>query len=280
MGSSDSDDSGINFDIKEQDMYLPIANVGKIMKRALPPQGKLSKESREAVQECVSEFISFITSQAAEKCSIEKRKTLNGEDILHAMNSLGFEHYAAALKIHLAKYRQLETSMTEKKRAAYLRKKQLYKEQRERDEREKSMAGDVYNSSSPSSSVFQEKTEFPMSLSGSDNPYVLSHGEISPEGTPILEETESQPKTNSVFRPYSSMSATEFSNPFLMSELAVGDKMQPSEEFFAQRIKVDPANDNGEESNDSGGSSSSKGKSSGSQHGSQYFDLLNYDEMI
>jgi hypothetical protein len=55
----------------------------------------------------VSEFISFITSEAAEKCQLEKRKTIGGEDILYAMVSLGFENYAETLKIHLAKLRQV-----------------------------------------------------------------------------------------------------------------------------------------------------------------------------
>ncbi|RMY34465.1 hypothetical protein D0864_16712 [Hortaea werneckii] len=58
------------------------------------------------MQECVSEFISFITSEASEKCQQEKRKTVNGEDILFAMTSLGFENYGEALKIYLARYRE------------------------------------------------------------------------------------------------------------------------------------------------------------------------------
>ncbi|KAK6454836.1 uncharacterized protein RJT20DRAFT_684 [Scheffersomyces xylosifermentans] len=82
--------------------------VGRVMKKALPQHAKLSKESKECVQECVSEFISFITSQAADKCKLEKRKTLNGEDILWSMFILGFENYAETLKIYLAKYRQFE----------------------------------------------------------------------------------------------------------------------------------------------------------------------------
>ena len=42
-------------------------------------------------QMCVSEFISFITSEASDKCVHEKRKTINGDDILFAMTSLGFD---------------------------------------------------------------------------------------------------------------------------------------------------------------------------------------------
>ncbi|EED78500.1 predicted protein [Postia placenta Mad-698-R] len=95
---------------REQDRFLPIANVSRIMKAAVPGTAKISKEAKECVQECVSEFISFITSEAAEKCQMEKRKTIGGEDILYGMVTLGFENYAETLKIHLAKLRQHQTS--------------------------------------------------------------------------------------------------------------------------------------------------------------------------
>ncbi|KAI0747228.1 histone-fold-containing protein [Daedaleopsis nitida] len=95
---------------REQDRFLPIANVSRIMKGSVPGTAKISKEAKECVQECVSEFISFITSEAAEKCQLEKRKTIGGEDILYAMITLGFENYAETLKIHLAKLRQHQTT--------------------------------------------------------------------------------------------------------------------------------------------------------------------------
>lgn len=44
---------------------------------------------------------------ASEKCQQEKRKTVNGEDILFAMTSLGFENYGEALKIYLGRYREV-----------------------------------------------------------------------------------------------------------------------------------------------------------------------------
>lgn len=50
---------------------------------------------------------SISISLASEKCQQEKRKTVNGEDILFAMTSLGFENYAEALKIYLSKYREV-----------------------------------------------------------------------------------------------------------------------------------------------------------------------------
>ncbi|KAJ5774596.1 Histone-fold [Penicillium paradoxum] len=104
------------FEVKEQDRWLPIANVARIMKLALPDNAKIAKEAKECMQECVSEFISFITSEASEKCQQEKRKTVNGEDILFAMTSLGFENYAEALKIYLSKYRETQSARGENQR--------------------------------------------------------------------------------------------------------------------------------------------------------------------
>lgn len=50
-------------EVHEQDRYLPIANISRIMKRSIPPTAKVSKDAKECVQECVSEFIAFITSE-------------------------------------------------------------------------------------------------------------------------------------------------------------------------------------------------------------------------
>ncbi|XP_031493200.1 nuclear transcription factor Y subunit B-3-like [Nymphaea colorata] len=97
---------------KEQDRFLPIANVSRIMKKALPANAKISKDAKETVQECVSEFISFITGEASDKCQREKRKTINGDDLLWAMTTLGFEDYVDPLKIYLQKFREMEGEKT------------------------------------------------------------------------------------------------------------------------------------------------------------------------
>ena len=76
------------------------------MKKSLPESAKIAKDAKETVQECVSEFICFITSEASDKCQQEKRKTINGEDILWAMSTLGFDKYVEPLKVYLAKYRE------------------------------------------------------------------------------------------------------------------------------------------------------------------------------
>jgi histone H3/H4 len=78
------------------------------MKRGLPANGKIAKDAKEIVQECVSEFISFVTSEASDKCQREKRKTINGDDLLWAMATLGFEDYMEPLKVYLMRYREME----------------------------------------------------------------------------------------------------------------------------------------------------------------------------
>lgn len=93
-------------EFREQDRFLPTANIARIMKRNLPRNAKISKEAKEIVQECVSEFICFITSEASDKCQHDKRKTINGNDLIWSLDSLGFENYVDSLKLYLAKYRE------------------------------------------------------------------------------------------------------------------------------------------------------------------------------
>ncbi|XP_057419274.1 nuclear transcription factor Y subunit B-3-like [Lotus japonicus] len=97
---------------RELERLLPIANVSRIMKKALPGNAKISKEAKETMQECLSEFISFITAEASDKCQNEKRKTINGDDLVWAMTTLGFEDYVQALKGYLHKYRDMEGEKT------------------------------------------------------------------------------------------------------------------------------------------------------------------------
>ncbi|XP_013414677.1 nuclear transcription factor Y subunit beta [Lingula anatina] len=111
QGGTDAEDSlredkGSEEPLREQDRFLPIANVARIMKKAVPKMGKIAKDAKECGQECVSEFVSFITSEASERCHQEKRKTINGEDILFAMSTLGFDNYVEPLKIYLQKFRE------------------------------------------------------------------------------------------------------------------------------------------------------------------------------
>jgi nuclear transcription Y subunit beta len=48
-----------------------------------------------------------LACRASDKCQREKRKTINGDDLLWAMATLGFEDYIEPLKVYLQKYREV-----------------------------------------------------------------------------------------------------------------------------------------------------------------------------
>lgn len=50
----------------------------------------------------------LLSLRASDKCQREKRKTINGDDLLWALSTLGFECYVDPLKAYLAKYRDAE----------------------------------------------------------------------------------------------------------------------------------------------------------------------------
>lgn len=97
--------------IIEDNEYLPISNINKIMRSVIDDKLKISKEAKNLIEECVTEFICFITSEAAEKCKREKRKTINAEDILTVMKMLGFDNYVVILQVYHYKYKQAHESV-------------------------------------------------------------------------------------------------------------------------------------------------------------------------
>lgn len=97
---------------------LPISNISRLMKKALPKQAKISSASKELIQACCIEFISFLTSEANDRCLQEKRKTINGDDILYAMKTLGFEDFEVVCRIWLSRYR----IVSDQRSIAYLRR--------------------------------------------------------------------------------------------------------------------------------------------------------------
>lgn len=84
----DSDGSQPNVCLREQDRYLPIANISRIMKRALPPNAKISKEAKETVQECVSEFVCFITSEygTVDTSAVERCRDRSNDQLISVLS--------------------------------------------------------------------------------------------------------------------------------------------------------------------------------------------------
>ena len=66
MSDAPASPPGGGFDgVREQDRFLPIANISSIMKKAILANGKIAKDAKEIVRECISEFIA---SSPASEC--------------------------------------------------------------------------------------------------------------------------------------------------------------------------------------------------------------------
>ncbi|XBI36101.1 hypothetical protein VPH35_121675 [Triticum aestivum] len=92
-------DSGGFSGVREQDRFLPITNISSIMKKAILANGKIAKDAKEIVRE------------ASGKCQREKCKTINIDDLLWAMATLGFQEYIEPLKVYLQNYREVHAHL-------------------------------------------------------------------------------------------------------------------------------------------------------------------------
>ncbi|GBE62707.1 histone-like transcription factor domain containing protein [Babesia ovata] len=100
----------MSFERREGDYEtaLPIANVSRLMKSVLPGTAKIAKQAKDVIRECVTEFILFVSSEASDICTKERRKILSADDIFLAMNSLGFGHYNDPLRSYQAMIKERE----------------------------------------------------------------------------------------------------------------------------------------------------------------------------
>ncbi|XP_010943287.1 uncharacterized protein [Elaeis guineensis] len=94
--------------LRGQEHFMPIANVIRIMRMILPMHAKISDDAKVTILECVSEYISFITGEANQRCQREQRKTIAAEDVIWAMGKLGFDDYVGPLRRYLQRYREIE----------------------------------------------------------------------------------------------------------------------------------------------------------------------------
>jgi nuclear transcription Y subunit beta len=51
--------------------------------------------------------VHFYLCRASDKCVKERQKTINGDDIIWSLGTLGFEEYIEPLKIYLNNYREV-----------------------------------------------------------------------------------------------------------------------------------------------------------------------------
>ncbi|KAL1131784.1 hypothetical protein AAG570_011397 [Ranatra chinensis] len=77
---------------EDDDLTLPRASINKMIKEILPTM-RVANESRELILNCCTEFIHLIASEANEICNQNKKKTINADHVLKALDRLGFSDY-------------------------------------------------------------------------------------------------------------------------------------------------------------------------------------------
>ncbi|PNT76054.1 nuclear transcription factor Y subunit B-1 [Brachypodium distachyon] len=89
---------------------FPASYLTGIMARALSqhPGARISGGASDAVDRCVEEFIAVVTSAAADWCREQNKTTLDSDDLINAMEDLGFYQYVGPLEDYLRQYREFQ----------------------------------------------------------------------------------------------------------------------------------------------------------------------------
>lgn len=81
---------------------IPLNVIFSLMKEVLPDDLKVSNNVKTCMQDCVNELVMFLTQEASEYCATYHKKILTAEDLIYAMETLGFgEHYITIMRMIL-----------------------------------------------------------------------------------------------------------------------------------------------------------------------------------
>jgi len=117
---------------RPEDLNLPNAVVSRIIKEALPPNVKVSKEAQAAVAKAASVFVLYATSCANNVASNAHRKTLNGSDVIKAMEDMEFHKFIDPLESSLESWKESQ----QKKKDSAKQKREAKKEQSKKEDDE------------------------------------------------------------------------------------------------------------------------------------------------
>lgn len=89
-----------------QDLNLPISNVSRIIRDALPANQTMDRETRIAIARATSVFIMYLASSAAANAEKANHKTFSASDVFEAIDEMEFDSFLAPMKAALSAYRQ------------------------------------------------------------------------------------------------------------------------------------------------------------------------------
>lgn len=87
---------------------MPITNMMKIMSQILLNNVQVSYDTMDMIQQSATKYINFVTRKAKDRCQSECRKIMNAEDLLWAIEELGFNDYVEPLTTFIQRYRNIE----------------------------------------------------------------------------------------------------------------------------------------------------------------------------
>ncbi|UYV62825.1 DR1 [Cordylochernes scorpioides] len=89
----------------EDDLTIPRAAMNKMIKEMLP-HVRVANDARELILKCCTEFIHHVATQANTICGSHHKKTITGDHLIQALDTLGFEDYRPDMEQVLKDFKQ------------------------------------------------------------------------------------------------------------------------------------------------------------------------------
>ncbi|CAN6274610.1 unnamed protein product [Urochloa humidicola] len=84
---------------------LPMANLVRLIRRAIPKGVKVSTSAKHLTHDCAVEFVGFVAGEASDLASAQHRRTIAPEDFTRAFRTLGFDDYVQPMTTYIRRYR-------------------------------------------------------------------------------------------------------------------------------------------------------------------------------
>ncbi|CAK0762973.1 hypothetical protein CVIRNUC_003011 [Coccomyxa viridis] len=97
------------------DVSLPKATIEKVAKECLPSNVRLSGPGLELLLVCCSEFVQLIASEANTISEEDKKKTLNPEHVVKALERMGFSAFSGDVSQFLEEVKEIDKKYSETK---------------------------------------------------------------------------------------------------------------------------------------------------------------------
>ncbi|OQR81020.1 hypothetical protein ACHHYP_16850 [Achlya hypogyna] len=84
---------------------LPLGNVTRVAKAALPGKAGLTKEGKDLLQTAAGIFVLYLTSAADDECKTKGRQTISANDVFKALEDVDFGQFVAPTADFLQRFK-------------------------------------------------------------------------------------------------------------------------------------------------------------------------------